>query len=208
MLVLPQDIKDYGINPETLNVAFAVRMSMSIPFFYEPVVIKNMKTNQSHFIVDGGLLSNFPVWLFDSEGAPEWPTFGLRLVEEDTKSEIDAGIPFLDLVTTALGPVVPFLCNLASTALEAHDRMYIESANFSRTIPIPTLGISTLAFNLEQDKKNDLYAAGRKAAEEFLETWNFGSYVATFRSDQEYSRRQEIQKRMQKSHSGLVSHDR
>ena len=33
MLVLPQDIIDYGVMPENLNVAFAVRMSMSIPFF-------------------------------------------------------------------------------------------------------------------------------------------------------------------------------
>ena len=37
MLVLPQDISEYGIRPEELNVATAVRMSMSIPFFFEPV---------------------------------------------------------------------------------------------------------------------------------------------------------------------------
>lgn len=35
ILALPQDIADYGIRPEDLNVAAAVRMSMSIPFFYE-----------------------------------------------------------------------------------------------------------------------------------------------------------------------------
>ena len=33
LLVLPQDIADFGVRPEALNVATAVRMSMSIPFF-------------------------------------------------------------------------------------------------------------------------------------------------------------------------------
>lgn len=27
------------------------------------------------------MLSNFPVWLFDAE-EPQWPTFGLKLVEK------------------------------------------------------------------------------------------------------------------------------
>ena len=56
LLVLPQDIADFGIRPEDLNVATAVRMSMSIPFFFEPIALRNMKTNQVSYIVDGGLL--------------------------------------------------------------------------------------------------------------------------------------------------------
>jgi len=74
LLVLPGDIRDYGGRPEDLNVADAVRMSMSIPFFYEPIKLKNRITGDESYIVDGGLLSNYPVWLFDSEGAPPWPT--------------------------------------------------------------------------------------------------------------------------------------
>ncbi len=37
LLVLPDDLKDYGIIPEKFSVARAVRMSCSIPFFFEPV---------------------------------------------------------------------------------------------------------------------------------------------------------------------------
>jgi len=33
LLVLPRDIAEYGINPDDLDVATAVRMSMSIPYF-------------------------------------------------------------------------------------------------------------------------------------------------------------------------------
>ena len=83
LLVLPRDATKLGIEPDELDVALAVRMSMSIPIFFEPVRFENPKTGQVHVIVDGGMLSNFPVWLFDCDDGdvPEWPTFGLLLVE-------------------------------------------------------------------------------------------------------------------------------
>ena len=60
LLVLPRDIADYGLDPDALDVALAVRMSMSLPWFYEPVLLKDT-TGQSCDIVDGGVLSNYPV---------------------------------------------------------------------------------------------------------------------------------------------------
>jgi len=42
---------------------------MSIPFFYEPVRLKRS------VLVDGGVLSNFPIDVFDRHnGMPRWPT--------------------------------------------------------------------------------------------------------------------------------------
>ena len=78
MLVLPDDAAHLGVNPDELEIARAVRMSMSLPIFFEPVVHENGETGEDHLIVDGGMLSNFPVWLFDRKGQdPRWPTFGL-----------------------------------------------------------------------------------------------------------------------------------
>src|SRR5690606_27850382 len=37
MVVLPDDLKDYGIDPDYFEVAHAVRMSISIPYFFDPV---------------------------------------------------------------------------------------------------------------------------------------------------------------------------
>ena len=76
MLVLPGDAAQLGIDPDELEIATAVRMSMSIPVFFKPV------TMDGHEIVDGGLLSNFPIWLFDTDTGitPSFPTFGLLLV--------------------------------------------------------------------------------------------------------------------------------
>src|SRR4051794_2955019 len=64
LLVLPRDAEVIGERWDSLEVAHAVRMSMSIPIFFEPVRAHNPKTNHAHVIVDGGMLSNFPVWLF------------------------------------------------------------------------------------------------------------------------------------------------
>jgi len=172
LLVLPQDVSDFGINPEDLNVAAAIRMSMSIPFFFEPVKLRNMKTNQVSYIVDGGLLSNFPVWLFDTEGAiPEWPTFGFKLVE-----------PREEIPHTVRGPI-SLLKALFSTMMEAHDARYIKDQNFVRTIPIPTLDVGTTEFDISREKSEALYQSGRQAAQRFFETWNFEGYVDNYRRD-------------------------
>ena len=170
LLVLPQDIADYGMIPENLDVATAVRMSMSIPFFFEPIELRNMKTNQASYIVDGGLLSNFPVWLFDSEGSiPQWPTFGFKLVEpgEGTPHQVR-------------GPI-SLLTSLFATMMEAHDARYIEDEQFVRTIPIPTLGVGTTEFDISQARSEALYQSGRQAAEKFLAAWDFHDYVEKYR---------------------------
>ncbi len=172
LLVLPQDIAGFGIRPEELDVAAAIRMSMSIPFFYEPVKIKNRETKETSYIVDGGLLSNFPVWLFDTEGnIPEWPTFGFKLVEPDEE---------LQVPNRVRGPI-SLLRALFSTMMEAHDKRYIKDEHFVRTIPIPTLGVGTTEFDISREKSEALYQSGRRAAERFLSTWNFSDYVDKYR---------------------------
>ncbi|HAQ08722.1 MAG TPA: hypothetical protein DCR24_14880, partial [Bacillus bacterium] len=65
ILILPDDLPKYGIDPRTFPVAKAIRMSCSLPFFFEPVKLRSRIGN--NIIVDGGVLSNFPMWLFDQE---------------------------------------------------------------------------------------------------------------------------------------------
>jgi NTE family protein len=201
LLVLPNDAPKLGIeNPDDLNVALTVRMSLSIPIFFEPVKFPNVKTGREHLIVDGGLLSNFPVWLFDSEGEPKWPTFGLRLVEPDPKETTLAdrlGSP--ELTPGRLEAVIDYFKSLVDTVLEAHDRLYIDKADFARTIPIDTLGVRTTDFDLSSEKALELYESGRTAAKQFLDTWSFEGYIAEFRQGKEHSRRQEIVEQMSRA---------
>lgn len=61
-------------NYPQMPIATALRISMSIPLYYEPVVLDSLGRvltskpwpAHAHLMVDGGMLSNFPIHLFDS----------------------------------------------------------------------------------------------------------------------------------------------
>ena len=194
LLVLPRDAEKLGIEPDDLDVALAVRMSMSIPIFFEPVRFEGPKADRTHVIVDGGMLSNFPVWLFDCEDGepPEWPTFGLLLVEPKPSVPIGARLPAPKMAGSGPGAVIDYVKALAQTMMEAHDRLYIEQSSFARTIAIPTLGVGTTEFDLPRERAVALYDSGRWAAEKFLDDWDFDAYVAEFRSGKDHSRRDAV----------------
>lgn len=200
LLVLPRDAAKLGVSdPDQMDVALAVRMSMSIPFFFEPVRFRNRETHKTHVIVDGGVLSNYPVWLFDTDGRPPWPTFGLRLVEETASDEAIAD-PVSKAKRMDKGPLGLFRYGqaLIETMLQAHDRLYIDQAQFARTIPIPTCGIGTVDFLLSDEDAARLYESGQKAAKAFLKRWDFNGYKREFRGRKKQSRTRDMAKTLEK----------
>ena len=197
LLVLPDDALMFGLEPDDLELAWAVRMSMSIPVFFEPVPWTNGRTGVEHVIVDGGMLSNFPVWLFDADGEPRWPTFGLMLSEPNAREEAPARIPGTEGGEGPVRGLISYLTSLIGTMLEANDRRYLEQADYARTITIPTLGVGTTEFDLKPERAEELYESGRRAAEEFLEkVWDFEGYKAQFRRGAVLSRRQQVAEAM------------
>ncbi|MBI4497560.1 MAG: patatin-like phospholipase family protein [Chloroflexi bacterium] len=186
MLVLPQDARKYGIHPDSLSVARAVRMSMSIPFLFEPVRLRDAVTGVESYIVDGGLLSNYPVWIFDARGRePAWPTFGFRLVEGGAGPQA---------APRRISGPLSFLAALCATAMEAHDARFIEDQDWVRTIAIPTLGVRATDFALSRADREALYQAGRKAAQRFFHRWNFPRYVEEYRREDVEHDRQRAQR--------------
>jgi NTE family protein len=170
LLVLPNDISQYGIVPGELPVSRAIRMSTSIPYFFDPVIlkqpIKNRKKNdvktKSSYIVDGGLLSNFPLWLFEDDvqaGTPI-PVIGFQMVGR-TEAQPHS----------IVGPITMFQA-MFDTMLSAHDERYIEKHNQIRTIKIPSLGVSSTQFNLSPQLSNELYESGLSAGEKFFQSWD------------------------------------
>ena len=193
MLVLPDDAGHLGIEPDEMEIAYAVRMSMSIPVFFEPVIHEH--DGEEHLIVDGGMLSNFPVWLFDCHGRdPRWPTFGLMLVEPEPAKPIGHRLAGEDDGEHEVkrGSLVDFVKSLALTMMAAHDRLYIEQATYARTIPIPTLGVGTTEFNITPDRIHALYQSGHEAASKFLDGWDFAKYIEDYRRGRDHSRRDTV----------------
>jgi NTE family protein len=159
MITLPTDAVLYDIDPDKLEVALAIRMSMSIPGFFRPVIAKKS------YIVDGGLLSNFPIWLFDADEAPSWPTFGLILREPHSMDP------------HKIRGTISYMMAIFKTMMKAHDRKVISGEDyFHRLIQIPTGEIGTMDFDLTSAQKEFLYYSGFNAGSEFIDNFSWPRY--------------------------------
>ena len=78
LIRLPWDYERvYGLDPDEQSVADAVRASTAIPFFFRPATLTSAEGRTST-LVDGGLLSNFPIDSLDrTDGSPA-PVADLR----------------------------------------------------------------------------------------------------------------------------------
>jgi NTE family protein len=107
---LPWDYEAYGCDPGSQKIVDAVRASMSIPFFFDPVHLKAPAATFDGVDygagavtwVDGGMLSNFPIDVFDrTDNQPaRWPTVGIKLSAQRT--EMPPGRPCDSVVLEAL----------------------------------------------------------------------------------------------------------
>lgn len=178
MLRLPQDAHLYGLDPDALNIARVVRMSASIPFFFVPINLMHADGTISS-IVDGGLLSNFPLFLFDEEGqAPDRPTLGFRLVDPEPPHLLTHSGPL-----TATNRPIEVIRALINTMLNAHDKLYMDDHTYVRTISIPVDGIKATQFDLSKEQAEKLYQNGRDAAKKFFSTWDFEAYKVTYHNN-------------------------
>lgn len=178
---LPWDYERlYGLDPDRVPVADAVRASTSIPFFFEPVQLQAASGVVST-LVDGGVLSNFPIDLLDRQDGrpPRWPTFGIKLLPNlPARSErLIPGLGFLHH-----GPV-GLAADLVTTVLVGRDQARLSLPWVSaRTIRVDTGSIRPVDFAITPDEVASLLVAGQVAAAEFLDTWAFDAYVRRFRA--------------------------
>jgi NTE family protein len=181
LLVLPEDLADYKelsgqpIEPSAFPIARAARMSMAIPYFFEPVELINTAGGVST-IVDGGTLSNFPVWLFDVDPVaagrpPRRPTFGLTLT-----GGRQAGGGIERLAPWALR----FGFDIFETAREAWDSRFASHSTRVRSLAVETGDVATTDFDLPPEKQQTLLENGRLAARKFLDAFDLATYRNTY----------------------------
>jgi NTE family protein len=171
-------------HPEKTNPAEFVRASMSIPFFFHPFRIKNIKSSverwqkwndmtglvasvpQEVMFMDGGIISNFPIDIFhDNSGVPTSPTFGIKMG--------------LDKATTNKNTNV-----LSMTGSVFNTARYAADDNFLRNNPdfkhligyIDTGEHNWLNFGLTEDAQLDLFIRGAQTAANFLKGFDWEKY--------------------------------
>jgi NTE family protein len=160
---IPWDLGSYGVNPDDFPVARAVHASAAIPYVFEPIRVGAATW------VDGSLLSDFPVELFDRPAAPpRWPTFGIRLSARP-------GIPPTHPVH---GPVSLGIAAI-ETLVSNQDNAYIDDpCTVRRTIFVPADEVSPIDFGITAEQREALYLRGLQAGKDFLRTWDYPAFLA------------------------------
>ena len=176
LLRLPWDYEQFGLDPDTQLVADAVRASMSIPLYFEPQQLRNPQTGETSTIVDGGVLTNFPVEIFDrTDPRPRrWPTFGVRIMPDMPPAGGGGLLP---------GWLTPKPLHLVeqviTTAIVGHDQTYVDRPCVrKRTITVDTSPVGVVEFGASAAQREQVSTNGRRAAAEFLSTWDWDAYRA------------------------------
>jgi NTE family protein len=167
MVVFPQDVTlyidddDKPLEPDEFPIADAVRISAGFPYFFPPIGLRDAQTKKQGVLVDGGVTSAFPIFLFD-KAEPKHPTWGFRLFEGNPPEK-----PSYTAIDGLEWPV-DMLKAIVNTSTNALDKFEMK-AFAPRTISIPTGNIETLDFSLDEAQKKELYDFGFKAAKKFFE---------------------------------------
>lgn len=166
-------------------IARAVRASVSVPFFFRPVNVRSAP--RDGWFVDGGVISNFPAWIFSHQlrrllsEYPEylalvsrpWVHFGLRLGANSapTDQAVPTGAPVKQLTATDFASsLMGLLTYQARNALE--NRL---ASLISRTMqveqPLDVTGGPSNFLKVNDvtgDMVREMFRQGAKYAEEKL----------------------------------------
>ena len=164
-------------------VADAVRISMSIPLFFAA-----KRGFRDDVYVDGGVLDNYPIKLFDrahyvsrhslrtpyyeehnarlravgkavtSEYVFNQETLGFRL---DSAKEIAVFRDQAEPPHYKIDNFFHYTWRLITTIMDIQNSMHLHSDDWQRTIYIDTLGVKTTDFDLSDSQKEALVTSGR-----------------------------------------------
>jgi NTE family protein len=152
-------IFSYETTPK-MEVAEAVRISMSIPLFFETVKSDtNRDKNKTHIYADGSIMRNYPINIFDYNGI-NYETLGMQFKNKTKYSETRN--------------LIDYISNLFNSLLKVQEDLYNNDiTNQGRTININTGGISALDFDINEKDYNFLYKQGYEAALDYFESRQF-----------------------------------
>lgn len=141
---------DKDTSPD-LEVADAVRQSMGIPLFFQAKYAKDS------FVVDGGVLANYPIDTFNDQGGLT-TTIGLKLISGE--AALPPSVP---------SNIIAYILRIFETMQFANERIHVEEAKWAKTIPIPCGTISPINFDLKEEEKKFLWDSGYSAAKKAID---------------------------------------
>ena len=186
----------YYADPDGTHPANFVRASMSIPGFFEPQhvdmswaratpeVTRRQRAawaDQADYkgpippeilFVDGGIMSNFPIDLLHREGTiPNRPTFGVKLGHDRREYSKTSGF------VSFLGTLFDGVRNLRDHEFLVSNPQYRDVTSY-----INVDGFDWLDFAISDENKKKLFAAGARAAAQFLRNFSWVRYKRDIRN--------------------------
>ncbi len=184
------EVFSYETHP-TMRVADAVRVSMSIPLYFRAVLLDSLNHvvrgkpapgQPVQVLIDGGLLANYPVDMFDyprylAAGSPASgpdargrtfnpATLGLRL-DRDEQIQLDsAPNGRQQLAPYEISDFRSYIGALYTVMLENLNSA--QPADWQRTVSISTRGFSPKIKRLSEAQKALLMASGQAGAQQFF----------------------------------------
>ncbi len=140
-----------------IPIRMCIRMSMSIPFLFEPYSYNNC------LFCDGGVLDNYPLHCFDGgdpsdleakygDTKPNFKTLGLKITTHEPDTTKDPH---------KINHLYEYAYSYVDTFLAENDRKIFLKENWCRTTFIVTKSYSLTTFSLTDVEKDDLIEAGR-----------------------------------------------
>jgi len=168
-----------------MKIKDAVRISMCVPFYFSAVLMdkygnlvkKRTSENQADVMIDGGVINNYPIEIFDHEkyiginsgsNAQEFNkgTVGIR-VQRDSQITYDS--KGMGLAPFEIHTFKDFVIAFYTFTIEKLNKEGREPENIHRTIAISTLHYSQRVRHISIKQKTDLFESGRKATKDFFE---------------------------------------
>jgi NTE family protein len=153
-----------------MKIKDAVRISSSIPLYFEPVYIDSsgktfdrpMQKQGFDMMVDGGILENFPIHIFDKQ-QPDLYTIGFRIdhgpqIANDRKDRALAEMPVDDLKQ--------YFGAFYNIVIENLNRQQLTGTDWQRTVSISDGDVLPKVRRLSKEEVTILIENGKKAVQE------------------------------------------
>lgn len=166
-----------------MKVKDGVKISMSIPLYFganfvdEKGKLHKKKKDRvgTDIMVDGGILGNFPIYIFDDVEESDssgneireynYGTLGIRI---DTDEQIEKDKIDQELVSIDIVDFKSFINSFYVLTIESLNRHQLTDQDWKRTISVSSLGIGPKLKRLSQEQKQNLMYSGEKAVVDYF----------------------------------------
>lgn len=139
----PMDSPDY-------RIADAVRASMSYPYYFQPFICPET----SHYLSDGGIISNYPLFILPKEEHNK--TVSILIRSRVTPEESLEGYTIESLISRPIAIILTERVNIEARFYDSH------------CIQIELGNIDVLEFSFDEETKDTIIQKGKEAVNQYF----------------------------------------